>query len=453
MPHRARVIPNRARPIPTRDREGAALPREPSQPPPGVFTSPRFESDLTVILRFVRDSIRRAPRRKTLTIAAIALGSAVATGMLGVMLSIGDKINRELRAAGANIVVTAKAAAVTGGIGGVTTAAAGAASYMAEADVPKIKSIFWGLNITGYSPSLAARDGSLALQGVWFTEKTGLRAVNPTWSLTEGRWPSDSSTTEALAGATAARRNAWHAGQKVTILGQPFELTGILSTGDETDDRVLFPLASLQQLTGHAGQIDRIEVAALTKPEDDFARKDTRTMTAVELERWSCTNYVSVIAKQIADVIPGSVAKPVHRVADSEGTILDKVSGLMGLITLAAFLSSGLTVWSLTATTMMERRGEVAIMQAIGATRGMIALLLGAEVAAIGLAGGAIGAAGGVALARFVGESVFRDAVEISWVLPGTIMLAAALVALAGAWQPLRRALSMDPAVILREGL
>src|SRR6267154_6032108 len=102
-----------------------------------------------MILRFVRESISRAPKRKALIIAAIAMGSAVATAMLGVMLSIGDKINRELRTAGANIAVTAKAAALTGGVGAITTTAAGAASYMDEADLPKIKSIFWGLNITG----------------------------------------------------------------------------------------------------------------------------------------------------------------------------------------------------------------------------------------------------------------------------------------------------------------
>ena len=70
-----------------------------------------------MMLRFVQDSIRRAPRRKALIIAAIAMGSAVATSMLGVMLSIGDKVNRELRAAGANIVVTMRAASLTGGVG------------------------------------------------------------------------------------------------------------------------------------------------------------------------------------------------------------------------------------------------------------------------------------------------------------------------------------------------
>ena len=39
-----------------------------------------------MILRFVQESIRRAPKRKALLIAAIGLGSAVATSMLGVML-------------------------------------------------------------------------------------------------------------------------------------------------------------------------------------------------------------------------------------------------------------------------------------------------------------------------------------------------------------------------------
>src|SRR5213082_882206 len=136
-----------------------------------------------MVLRFVRDSIRRAPRRKALIIAAIAMGSAVATSMLGVMLSIGDKVNRELRAAGANIVVTARAASLIGGVGAVSTAVAGAANYIAEADVPKIKSIFWGLNITGYVPSLSAQDGAMNIQGVRFA---GMRAVNPAWKATQG---------------------------------------------------------------------------------------------------------------------------------------------------------------------------------------------------------------------------------------------------------------------------
>src|SRR3954462_3727832 len=127
-----------------------------------------------MITRFVRDSIRRSPRRKALIIAAMAMGSAVATSMLGVMLSVGDKVNRELRAAGANIVVTRRAVSVTGGVGGISApTASGVANYIPESEVPKIKFIFWQLNITGFAPSLLAQDHSrpdrtVEVQGVWF---------------------------------------------------------------------------------------------------------------------------------------------------------------------------------------------------------------------------------------------------------------------------------------------
>jgi len=414
-----------------------------------------------VLIRFVKDSIRRAPRRKLLIVAAIAMGSAVATSMLGVMLSIGDKVNRELRQAGANIVVTARAASLTGGVGGVTTTAAGSANYIAESDVPNLKKIFWGLNVTGFAPSLSAHGESIPVEGVWFahpwrdpdgnTQITGLRAVNPSWSVA-GRWAADDAD-ECMIGEGVASRNGWKPGSEITVLGAPFKVAGVVSSGDDADDRILLPLARVQQLTARPGKVDRIDVAALTKPEDDFARKDPKTMTSSELERWSCTSYVVSIAYEIEQAIPGSQARPVRRVADSEGKILDQVGGLMGLITLAALLSAGLTVWSLTAAAMMERRGEIAIMQAIGGARWVVAMLLGVEIALIGMVGGLIGAFTGVWLARLVGESVFHDAVEVSPVLPFVIMLAAMLVALAGAAQPLRRTLRLEPAVILREGV
>ncbi len=402
-----------------------------------------------MIVRFVRDSIRRSPKRKALIIAAIALGTSVATAMLGVMLSIGDKINLELREAGANIVVTSRAAALTGGIGGVTQAATGAATDIQESQVPKIKKIFWALNITGYSPSLLAHDGALTIQGVQFAP---LKQMNPTWQMKQGSWADDASNA-CMIGAGVARKNGWGPDSTITVFGAPCKVAGVVSSGDETDDRILMPLARLQQLAHKPGLVDRVDVAALTKPEDDFARKDPKTMTAKEFERWNCTNYVTSIAHQIEEAIPGTEARPVRRVADSEGKVLDSISGLMALITLAALLSAGLSVWSLTATTMMERRGEIAIMQAIGGARWLVATLLGSEIALIGLAGGTLGALTGVWLAKLVGESVFHDAIEISWILPFLIMVAAMLVALAGAAQPLRRALRLEPAVILREGV
>src|ERR1019366_590924 len=169
-----------------------------------------------MIFRIVEESIRRAPKRKALAIAAIAMGAAVATAMLGVMLDIGDKINHELRAEGANIVVTPQGASLTGGIGSVAAAVAGD-NYISEAQVPKLKTIFWGLNITGFSPSLTTTDGANTVQGVWFkhpykapsgdAQTTGIPDVNPAWQV-QGAWPKDDAQ-DCIAGAAVARRNGW----------------------------------------------------------------------------------------------------------------------------------------------------------------------------------------------------------------------------------------------------
>ena len=148
-----------------------------------------------------------------------------------------------------------------------------------------------------------------------------------------------------------------------------------------------------------------------------------------------------------------AVARPVWRVADSEGRVLSKISGLMLLIALAALAAAALTVWSVVATTMLERRGEIAIMQATGATDRVIASLFGAEIAVEGLLGGAIGVLAGLQMAHWVGSSVFRTGIEIPPVLAPLSIFLAMAVALAGGYPPLRKSLSRAPAAALRERL
>ena len=124
----------------------------------------------------------------------------------------------------------------------------------------------------------------------------------------------------------------------------------------------------------------------------------------------------------------------------------------MLLISVAALASAALTVWSVMATTVLERRAEIAIMQATGAANWLVAALFAAEVGAEGAVGGLIGALAGVQLARWVGEAVFQAPAQAPALLVPLTVLVAVGVALAGAAQPLRRALAMEPADTLRGG-
>jgi putative ABC transport system permease protein len=203
-------------------------------------------------------------------------------------------------------------------------------------------------------------------------------------------------------------------------------------------------------LTNRPNQVDAVQVGALTKPEDEFARKDPAKMTPKEYDRWYCTPYIGSIAHQIEEVLPMAVARPIWRVADNEGRVLGKIRSLMLLITLAALASAGLTVWSVMATTVLERRGEIAIMQATGAGNGLVAALFSTEVALEGAAGGLIGSWVGLWMAAWVGRAVFQTALETPAMLGPVVVAAAVLASVAGAAPPLRRALMLAPAVALR---
>jgi putative ABC transport system permease protein len=408
-----------------------------------------------------------------MAIGAVALGSAVATAMLGAMLDVGDRVNRELRNLGANLLVTPKSASLPVVIGGIRYQPAAPAAnhdeFIPETGVSKIKSIFWQLNITALAPSLHAQitlnGREVPVEGVWFRRDlrapdgtrtpTGLRTLNTTWRV-EGRWiddrePSDRSG-ECMVGTALARWLGLQPGSSLSLFGEPFTVAGILSAGGEEEDRIFVRLEVLERLTGRAGQVDAIQVGALTKPEDAFARKDPAKMKPAEYERWYCTPYISSIALQIEQVLPMAVARPIRRVADNEGQILNKVRGLMLLIALAALATAALTVWSVMATTVLERRYEIAIMEATGAGSGLIAALFGAEVAIQGALGGLIGAIAGAQLSGAVSRTVFGVHGEAPALLVPLVVVVATAVALAGAAQPLRNALALEPAVILREG-
>src|SRR5207253_8975480 len=99
-----------------------------------------------MFVRLVYESFRRQTRRKLLAGAAITLGVGVATAMIGVATDIGDKINRELRRYGANLVVTPQEDTLDVEIGGVNLKSATDGAYLDGADLPNSKRMVWRNN-------------------------------------------------------------------------------------------------------------------------------------------------------------------------------------------------------------------------------------------------------------------------------------------------------------------
>src|ERR1700757_5063851 len=107
-----------------------------------------------MFLRIVADSFGRRPRHKLLTGAALALGMGVVTAALSVSLDVGDRLAQEFRSLGANLLVTPEADSLPLEIGGVDYRPANAGAYLPEADLGKLKTIFWRFNIMAFAPVL-----------------------------------------------------------------------------------------------------------------------------------------------------------------------------------------------------------------------------------------------------------------------------------------------------------
>ncbi len=439
--------------------------------------------------RLVRESFVRNPRRKLLTAAALVVGMAVATATLTVALEVGDRLAREFRSLGANLLVTPESDTLPVEIGGVDYRPVDEGAYLKEADLGKLKTIFWRHNILGFTPfldvpaSMSTRQDQapipVTLIGTWYEHgvpvpdgtafKTGLSVTHPWWKI-EGRWFADGAGECVLGAAFSQKMPDIKPGQTIYVSGReagdktgatvtPLRVTGIVSAEDAEDRGILVPLSVAQKISGHPGEFRQLFVSALTKPADALAERGERAqsdqsiqLTPTEYDRWFCSPYISSISYQIKTVLPGTDVHTIRRVAETEGRILDRVGTLLWIVTLAALIAAGLAVAATSATTVLERQAEIGVMKALGASNALVNGIFLAEQVLLAIIGGALGFVAGTALARILGESVFGSPASPRLVLLPIVLGLAAIVAIAGSLLPLRRAAHFEAALILRGG-
>ena len=422
--------------------------------------------------RLVSRSFTRQPRRRGLIALTVALSTAISVAMLGVVLDVGDKLNAELTTYGSNIVVQPKTDAVVSGLY-ETGDTPDPTSFLKEDEVGNIKTIFWAYNIVDFAPSLTAHldvssgsadGGSVRVRGTWFNKDlalstgesvtAGVTTMRSWWRL-DGAWPSDDAD-EAVVGSALASKLGVHAGDTITLAGasgtKDLAVTGVYASGDDDDKTLYAPLADVQDLTGHAGQVERIEVKALTTPENELSRKaaaNPKLLSQADWETWYCTAYPSSIAYQIEEVVTGSVAKQVRQVAAVEGNVLEKTQALMILMTGLSLVAAALAVASLTTASLVERTGEFALMKAIGADSVSVIRLILGETAVIGVIGLAVGSAVGSGLAQVIGKVVFSSTITMRPMVFVLVALLIAAVLLLATASSMRSILRIQPATAL----
>ncbi len=422
-----------------------------------------------MFIQMVIKTLWRQKKKMMMIALTIMLGISLSTAMMNVMLGIGDKVNRELKVYGANISILPKEASLLGDLYGLDVAD----KYLKEDEVFNIKQIFWGYNIVDFAPfletkaTIAGDQVATRVIGTWVQMKkklptgepvdTGMQRLRNWWQYDiRGQWLEQGDHDAVMVGSLLAGKRGYNIGDSLTLVGsaatKELVIKGIYTDGGRDDEAVVTTLQTAQELNGLTGKISRIEVSALTTPDNDLAKKaarDPNSLTPTEYETWYCTAYVSAICHQIQEVITDSVVKPVRQVAESEGTILNKVSLLMTLITILSSVGSALAISNLVTASVMERSQEIGLLKAIGALDLPIILVVLTEVLLTGLVGGVLGYFAGLGFAQIIAQSVFGSTIEIAQMVIPIVAVLVFLVTIIGSIPAIRYLLQLKPTEVL----
>lgn len=430
-----------------------------------------------MFIRLLYKTFTKSLKDKLLIILTVAFGASLASFMLNSSLDIGDKMNQELKSYGANIQVEPKMDTIPIEMDGLKLNPLGEQGFLQEDDMYQLKKIFWANNILNFAPYLEAtgkigsEQKSVRMIGTWFNKRiqqdgnnasiVGLSTMKSWWKM-NGKWPEEGNgSKEIVVGKQLAAELNLKQGNFIEVeidsLTGPktisFQIVGIIDAGGEEDEAIFSPLNTMQNVLELPGKISRAEVSALTVPENELAKKagdNPSYLSEKEYETWYCTAYASSIAYQIEEVMKGSEAKPIRQIAQSEGVILNKIKGMMFIISVAAIICSALGIASLMNSKISERGKEIALMKAIGATESSVVLLFISEAIISGLIGGIAGYGIGILITQFMGQSIFGTEITIKLIGFPLILLLSIMMTCVGSYPAIRKIIRLDPVGVLQ---
>jgi putative ABC transport system permease protein len=339
--------------------------------------------------------LRTRKLRAALSALGIAIGVAAIVAVLGLAASSSAALLAEIQALGTNLLTVTNGQTLTGAAAELPQAAPGMIARLPG--VTGVQDIGSVGNVNVYKSPLIPTIETSALSVDAAT--LGLPAVAGT-SLAQGRFLNLATAREPVAvlGAATAQRlgiDRIRPGMRIWAGGQWFYVTGILNKdtyAPEIDTAVLVGFPAAQKYLHFDGHPSEIYIRTAGNPAATTAVDNLLGAQA------SPQNPSQVTVSQPSDALTAQ--------ADAKGALDTLFLGLGAV----ALLVGAIGVANIMVISVLERRSEIGLRRALGATRGQIRTQFLAEAILLSLAGGAAGVAAGAAAtavyARGHGEAV-----------------------------------------------
>ena len=368
--------------------------------------------------RLIFRALRLRLQRVFIIFTALTVGASIVTAMAAVYFDINAKMSQELRTFGANFYI----GSADGGM-------------MNQAELNAILQKSPDGFITAASPYLygVARSDleKIVLMGVNFD---AMRILAPYWQITGSEINVNFDDRNAMIGKTLAERLHVKVGDslqlsKNAVEKHSFNIKGIVEAGDATDNMLIVNVEFAQNWLDKEGVVNN---------------------ALLNVQNEQGANTVDQFAEKIMQQYPDLTARPIRKVSASEGQILEKIKGLMGLISLVILVLATLCVNTTLIAIVGERSKEFALQKSLGAKKFDIIRQISTEILIIAFCAIIIGLGLGYLLAQVLGITVFKSYIDMRLpVLPITVVLSL-LVAFVAVIIPTRRALSINVANVLK---
>lgn len=425
-----------------------------------------------MFFRMLLSAVFRRRSRAVMAVVASLVGAATLSCLAMICIAVPQQMNQEMRAYGANLIVTPLADSENGKSGiddamvehttemvsakgsekhatyRYENVRVNAAPYvMAGVNPAQVRNLNHHWVVDGSWPStgkvLVGRDVADAMGlKVGGSITIGYRASDNAASSgqasqsgtdgTDGTAQSGTDGTsdgQTSSGSTGAQQtqNGHVSSDIMDTSGTEFRVAGIVDTGG-SEDSIIYALAGdVDKLTGSTRGVDVIEYS-------------------------SGASDLTALVNSINDMTSMHVkAQQVTKITASDTRVITMLQTLFWIVSLVVLVFTLVGVGTTISSIVSQRRNEIGLRKALGASSHAIGVEFYVESAVYGLLGGLLGTATGYGMARWLCATVFERSIGFSWWLAVVSVVFSALVAVVASIPPVHRATRIDPAVVLRE--
>ncbi|HET7107344.1 MAG TPA: FtsX-like permease family protein [Candidatus Acidoferrum sp.] len=381
-------------------------------------------SNSPMFWRIVRRLLTANYGRLFVILLALGAGAAITSALLNLQIDAKRRLTTEFRALGANVIVTPRDAnATSAGTTLEQTLLSELPAEKAGKPVPAVAFL--------YLIGAVAKAGDTLHQPAVIagTDGPGLTQIRP-GQRTEFSAILEKDPAACEVGSKAAAQFKLHAGDSLHLRNQGREATckvfSVVSTGGAEDSQIFTKLSTAQSLADLPGRISLVQLSVTGTPD-------------------SVQQFISTLSARL----PGADVHGIKQLAEAEGRLYNRISGLLSTTVVIVLLLTSLCVMAGMSNVAIERKNDVGLMKAIGGSVRRVTQLFLAEAILMGIAGGVIGSAFGILGSIWLGKTVFGVAAQPRWIVYPVSVGITILVSIASAF-PLRRLASIRPANVFR---